>query len=339
MYRTLLNPSDHVIVQYPTYGPLFEEPAAIGCNLTFWRLRPENEWNLNISDLKQLVKPGITKMIILNNPSNPTGTHLSTQLQRQIIEVAKEHDLTIHCDEIFRPLFHVADTSPLTLVNGTTTTTNGDTTKSDIPTSFIEHATTVQYDKIIVTSSLSKVYGLSGVRIGWVVTRDPALFKKLMYYRRFSIHSSSFLDDFIGAEALSPRCRPGILRKHLNIAHTNLNLLQDFIDNHSDQCEWVRPTAGACAFIKFKGAATGKAVDGMAWGEKLMKEKGVLLSPASVCFSYDESRGKDGGLWREELEGLFRVHFTTKTETVKLGLKLLGDFLDEEKVAAGMKKL
>lgn len=284
-------------------------------------------------------------MLILNNPNNPTGTHLPTAFQREIVELAKQYDLIVHCDEIFRPLFHNADTAYLTSISNGANGTNASDTVSDtasakdIPTSLIEHADTIGYDKLIVTSSLSKCYGLSGVRIGWILTRDKEILAKMMHYRLFSMQSASVIDELIATEVLGPRCRPAILQKHLSIARTNLDLIQRFVDEHREQCEWVRPTAASTAFVKFKDAATGHPVDDVQFGKELMERKGLLISPASMCFSFDEGMGKKGEEWREEFKGRVRFHFTTRTEIVQLGLKLLGEFLDEEKIKTGVQKL
>jgi len=299
--RSLLKPGDHVICQYPVYGPLLEEPEEIGCEVSYLRLNPADNWSVDLDQLKSLIKPGTTKMLILNNPVNPTGTHLSTDVQREIIKIAKQHDLIVHSDEIFRPLFY---------------------TNADTPTSLIEHAD-LAYDKIVTTASLSKVYGLSGVRVGWITTRSQALRDEFMHYRLWSCQSLSLIDETIAAEVLSPRCRPGILQKHFDLAKANLDLIQSFIDTHGEQCEWARPTSGAVAFVKFKDHKSGEAVDDVAFCQRLAESKGVVLAPASSCFDTGDHKG--------EFKGRTRVHFTTKKETVVKGLDLLGEFLDEER--------
>jgi len=300
VHRSLLKPGDHVICQYPIYGPLLEEPKDIGCEVSCLRLDPANNWSLDLNQLNSLIKPGKTKMLILNNPNNPTGTHLSTEVQREVIKIAKQHDLIIHSDEIFRPLFYTEET----------------------PTSLIEHAD-LGYDKIVTTSSLSKAYGLSGVRVGWITTRSNALLDEFMHYRMWSCESLSLIDEAIATEVLSPRCRPGILQKHFSMAKTNLDKIQSFIDKHEEQCEWVRPTSGAVGFVKFKDHKSGKPVDDVEFCKRLVESKKLVLAPASSCFDLGDRKGEFGGRTR--------VHFTTKTETVERGLALLGEFLDEEK--------
>lgn len=165
-----------------------------------------------------------------------------------------------------------------------------------------------------------------------------------MHYRLYSMESTSILDETIATEVLSPRCRPAILKKHLDYARTNINNIQSFIDAHSDQAEWVRPTAGACAFVKFKHAKTGEAVDDVEFCKRLVAEKGVLVSPAGLCFSFDEDIDKDGGKddgeeWKREFKGRVRFHFTERPEVVTRGLELLGEFLKEEKLRLGVERL
>ncbi|KAK5946074.1 hypothetical protein PMZ80_000213 [Knufia obscura] len=298
--RSLLKAGDHVICQYPIYGPLLDEPKDIGCEMSYLRLDPADNWSLDLEQLKALIKPGKTKMLILNNPANPTGTHLSTELQREIIQIAKQHDIVIHCDEIFRPLFHTDET----------------------PASMIEHAD-LDYDKVVTTSSLSKAYGLSGVRLGWIATRSQRLMDEFTHYRMFTCQFVSTIDEAIATEVLSSRCRPAILQKHFSMAKANLDLVQSFIDEHSEQCEWVRPTAGSVGFVKFKNHRTGQPVDDIEFCKRLMDSKKVLMAPASSCFDLGDRKG--------EFEGRTRMHFTVETDTAKKALTLLGEFLDEEK--------
>lgn len=112
---TLLGPGDHVIVQYPTYGQLFEVPRRAGAEISLWRMKEEQDWKLDIEDLLPLVQAN-TKMIVLNNPANPTGSVLSTALLQGVMEVAKEHGIIVMSDEVFRPLFHTNEPPPPSLM-------------------------------------------------------------------------------------------------------------------------------------------------------------------------------------------------------------------------------
>ena len=101
----LIAPGDHVVSMYPTYGPLYEIAQGIGAEVSYWKMDPDSNWRANLDELKKLLRPS-TKMLILNNPHNPTGSVLSTSELEKIMQVASEHNITVFEDEIFRPLFH-----------------------------------------------------------------------------------------------------------------------------------------------------------------------------------------------------------------------------------------
>lgn len=129
--NTLCGPGDHVIVQYPTYGQLFEVPRRAGAEVSLWRLCEQQlhqysasgrigsgnadedsdgkgcKWGLDLDKLRGMVKAN-TKMIVLNNPGNPVGNVLSRALLDGVVEVARSVGALIICDEVFRPLFHTA---------------------------------------------------------------------------------------------------------------------------------------------------------------------------------------------------------------------------------------
>lgn len=309
--RSYLRPGDHVIVQYPIYGPCIEEPLAIGCTLSYLRLDPKNNWSLNPDDLEKLIIPGKTRMIFLNYPNNPTGTHIDAATQRAVISIAKKHDIFIHCDEIFRPFYHIGSAD-------------------EAPPSFVDHAD-LGFDKIAVTSSMSKVYGLSGIRIGWIATRSSELDTLFMNYRMFSMEVTSIIDEAVATEALSPRVRPAILKKHHAMAKQNLDAIQTLVDKYDRQIEWVRPTAGSVAFVKFKDYESGEAVDDIDFCERLVEKTGILISPGSLTFEFAEKKASD--MQQREFRGRTRVHFTATTEAVAAGVKAIAEFLDEEKAS------
>lgn len=290
----ILKPGDHVISLYPSYAQLISLPQAItGVDVPLWTLDLENQAEVNIRSLEDLIKP-TTKMVILNNPNNPTGTVLPPEIQRGIVDLAKSRGLFVVVDEIFRPLFHDPN--------------------SVLPPSFVEFSNA--YSKILVTGSLSKAWGLTGVRAGWIVTTDPELLNECQKLKLYTINSTSAIDEVVAAEALSDRCRPQILSKHLGLAQQNLDLLQSFIDRHPKSCSWVRPSAGATAFVRF--SVNGAAVDDVDFCTRLVDKTGVLLAPGTLCF------GLSG---RDDLRGYTRVHITGQPDVMRAALEALDDFL------------
>lgn len=298
VFHSLVQAGDHVICSYPIYGQLLQFPKALGCEISLWRLDQNNGWALDIEELRKLFKPS-TKLLILNNPNNPTGSFLNYEQQVQILDIAREHGVVVFVDEIFRPLFHKYE---------------GD----DIPPSFVQH----DYSKVVVTGSMSKAWGLSGLRVGWMVSRDQALRDLFINTRMYILEATSNLDEIVAAEALSERCRPFIIQQHLNYAKENLSLLDKFIAKNSDVCRWTKPTAGATAFIQFLSSATGEPEDDVDFCKSLLSSKGVLLSPGSLCFSE-----KDGA----DFKGFTRVHLTGPPSATSKTLDLIDAFLQQRR--------
>lgn len=302
--QSLIQRGDHVICLYPVYGQLVQYPAAMGAEVSHWRLREEKNWELDIEELKSLIRTGHdgkskTKMLLLNNPHNPTGTVIPTALQREIVKVCKEHDILIFSDEIFRPLFHNPASSSL---------------NAHPATSLLEHS----YDKIITTGSLSKPYGLSGIRVGWVVTTNPSLRRIFISMRQWSISSVSVIDEVIAREVLSPRCRGALLEKTLASARVNLKVLERAVEGSKGRFEFRIPAGGGTAFVKVL-SEDGNGVDDVGFCRALMEREGVLLAPGSLTF---------GGIGEGDFRGFVRVHITAPPEMFEKGMEGLQRFLE-----------
>lgn len=292
--QSLLRSGDHVIAMYPSYTQLLSVPRAIpGVELSFWELDTDNQMQTNVRFLESLIKPN-TRMIVLNNPNNPLGTTLSLGAQREIAALAHSHGLVLMVDEIFRPLFHDAGV--------------------DCPPSFVELSE--HYQNIVVTGSLSKAWGLPGARVGWIATRNPTFLAQCAEMGLYSIMALSTLDEAVATEALSDRCRPRILKKHLELARTNIGLLSDFVDQNQKVCSWTRPNAGATAFIRFYNC--GAFVDDVDFCLKLLERHGVLTAPGSRCFGLRDA---------QDFRGFVRFHLTVQQEVMQSALNELSDFV------------
>ncbi|KAK3713220.1 hypothetical protein LTR37_008653 [Vermiconidia calcicola] len=288
----LLSPGDHVVCTYPAYAALVDVPRGVGAEVSYTRLYPENDWKLDLEDLKAKLKPS-TKMIILNNPHNPTGSVLSTAEQAEIVKIASEQNIIIFTDEIFRPLFHTGDT----------------------PTSMLEHPS---YSRIVVTGSLSKTLGFPGVRIGWVATRDRKIRDTLLRVRDWTLQDISVIDKIIAMEILSERCHQQILSKNLGFARENLEVLRSFVKDNKESVSCSMPAGAATAFVKFSNPKTGEAIDDLQFCLRLKQDTGVLLSPGSLCFGPE----REG-----DFKGYVRMHITVPSKTFEEALERLRTFL------------
>lgn len=101
----LIGKGDHVICHYPTYQQLYQIPKSLGADVDYWRAEESKQWQLDIEELKGLIRPN-TRMIIINNPNNPSGAILPKATLDMLIQVGEEHDIIIMADEVYRPLFH-----------------------------------------------------------------------------------------------------------------------------------------------------------------------------------------------------------------------------------------
>ena len=286
----LVGKGDHVICHYPTYQQLYEVPKTLGAEVDLWRAKAESKWQLNIEELKGLKRPN-TKMIIINNPQNPTGAVIPKPMLDWLIQIAEEHNLIIMADEVYRPLFHSISPG-----------------SSDFPPSVLS----LPYTRVIATGSLSKAYSLAGIRVGWIASRSSELIEACAQARDYTTISVSQLDDQIAAYALSQGCIHGLLGRNIKLAQQNLATLDDFVENFRWACEWIKPVAGTTAFIKF--SKMGQEVDDVVFCEKLIGETGVMLCPGSRCFG-------------QEFKGYVRFGFCCETHVLDEGLEKLREFM------------
>ncbi|KAH6714620.1 putative aspartate aminotransferase [Leptodontidium sp. MPI-SDFR-AT-0119] len=284
---TLIGPGDHVICEHPTYQQLYDVPKSLGAEVSLWKLRRERMYIPDLEDLKELVKDN-TKIIIINNPNNPTGSTTPRSVLQALVDFAKERNIIILSDEVYRPLFHgISPTDP------------------ELPPSIVSFG----YAKTISTGSMSKAYSLAGIRIGWIASRDRLIIEAIASARDYTTISVSQLDDQVAAYALSAPVLQSLLGRNIKLATTNVALLEEFVDKWSNVCSWVKPTSGTTALMKFE--KDGKPVEDVQFCIDVLERTKVMFLPASKCFG-------------EEFKGSVRIGFVCETEVLQEGLKQLG---------------
>lgn len=229
-----------------------------------------------------------------SNPQNPTGAVLPKSLLTKIIDLARERDIIIFSDEVYRPLFH--GISPI---------------DKDFPPSILS----MGYPKTIATGSLSKAYALAGLRVGWLASRSKDLVEKCFKARDYTSISVSKLDQAVASFALSPDTIHSLLSRNIQLAKTNLELLERFIIKHDEYCSYVKPVAGTTAFVKFE--REGKPIDAEKFCKALQEKTGVFFLPGDVGFGHD-------------FKGYVRMGYVNRTEVVKEGLEELRKFMRRE---------
>lgn len=132
------------------------------------------------------------------------------------------------------------------------------------------------------TGSLSKAYGLPGVRVGWVVSRNATLLRKILVARDYTTISVSQLDDSVAAYALSREVRPNLLKRNLELCKESIAVLDEFV-RRNKRCRWTKPQGGGTGFIQILGD-DGQPVDDYEVGLQIVKEQGLLVVPCGFCF-------------------------------------------------------
>ncbi len=249
-YNALIAATDHVIVESPCYESAFEVARCTGASVSRWERRFETGWAHDLTALESLIQKN-TKAIYINTPHNPTGTNMTLETLKAVLDLARERSIYVFCDEVYRELEHQPQTR--------------------LP------AACDLYENAISLGSISKAYGLPGLRLGWYASRNPKLLKAARDYKDYTTICSSAPSEFLADLAL--RHRDILLERNLGLVQHNLPLLEAFMTRHSSLFSWVKPTASPIAFPRLEVA------DVAAFCETVALEAGVLLLPGAV---YDQ---------------------------------------------------
>lgn len=287
LFYSLIGPQDHVVCVYPAYQQLYGVPQSLGAEVTLWKLKKTNGFIPDVTELALLVRNN-TKMIVLNNPNNPTGATIPKAVLGSIVEFAKARGIIVLCDEVYRPLFH-------SLSEGETA-----------PPSILSFG----YEKAISTSSMSKAWSLAGIRLGWIATRDKDIIEAVAEARDYTAISVGQLDDQVASYALSDAVRPGLISRNMRLARTNLEMLDRFVQEHSGVSNWVKPTAGTTAFVQFTNK--GRPVDDEAFCLDVLDKTKAMFLPGKKCFGH----GKD-------FDGYVRIGYVNETDVLREALEKL----------------
>lgn len=242
-----LSPGDHVVVQAPYYQSLGEVAQAIGAEVSLWEGNPERGWKLELEVLKSALTTR-TKLVVVNFPHNPTGFLPSLGFIQELSALSDQHGFIVFSDEVYRGL----ELDP----------------KDQIP-AFVD-----LNERAVSLGVMSKTYGLAGLRIGWVATRNKSIFEELAAFKDYTTVCNSAPSEFLAALAL--RHSEVILQRNLQIICDNIERLDLFFHSHTDLFHWHRPKAGPIAFPRLlDGSVEEFCAD-------LVKKEGVLLLPGTL---------------------------------------------------------
>lgn len=274
LFYSLIEPGDRVISVTPTYQQLYSIPSSFGAEVVLLPLRPEEGWLPNLDALRRLAADG-AKMICINNPNNPTGALMEDSLLEQIVEIARSAGAYLLCDEVYRGLNQ----------DGSKTASVADL-----------------YEKGISIGSMSKVFSMAGLRLGWIATRDKAALDACLSHRDYSLISCGMLDEQIAALALANKEK--LLERNIALIRENLRILLDWAaeDPHFSL---LPPKAGTTALVQYDLAP--ESVD---FCRGLLEQAGVLVVPGD-CFGQKKS---------------FRIGYACAPDVLREGLRLLSAY-------------
>lgn len=247
--QSLLEKGDEVIVLEPSYQSLQEIPRALGCRVVGWPLTVRGgRWYLDLDFLEAAITPR-TRMVIVNFPHNPTGYLPDIKTFTELLSLVEERNLYLFSDEIYRMLEHE-------------------------PARRLPAA--ADYNSLAVSlGGLSKAFGLPGLRIGWLATRDAEARQKFVVMKDYTSICSSAPSEILGIIAL--RAKERIVRDKLALVLENLQLARDFFRKHRTMFQWLEPQAGTTAFPRL---TADKPVEQFC--RELVEQKNVMLLPGDV---------------------------------------------------------
>jgi aspartate/methionine/tyrosine aminotransferase len=265
----LLSSDDHLVVVRPNYATNIETPRAIGCAISFVDLTFENGFSLDFDQLIAAITPK-TKLISVTCPHNPTGTMMTHADLLRLAEIAESRNVLLLVDETYRDLA-LTTTLPLAASLG-------------------RH--------VVSVSSLSKAYGVPGIRVGWIITTDPTLQTLFLAAKEQISICGSVINEWV-AEAILER-RVAFLNSTLPQWRRRLDRIASWI-SQDDRLEWVRPSGGVVCFPRMKSDPPG-GTD--AFYRRLLENHGTYVGPGH-WFEMSDRHFRLGFAWptAEELEG------------------------------------
>ena len=244
--RTLLSAGDEIVIMLPNYMQIWGIAKNHDLNVKTFHLREEDGWAPDLSELESVVTPN-TKLIAICNPNNPTGRILTETEMDKIVTCAERVGAWLLADEVYRGATRVSDEENPSFYG--------------------------RYDKVLAIGSMSKAYGLPGLRIGWVVGPVDTL-DEIWARHEYTTISATMLSNKLAAIALSPEVRPRLLQRTRGYIRRGYPVLQEWMNSHTNMFTLTPPDAAAIAFIRYH-----LKVNSTVFVERLCREKSVFIVP------------------------------------------------------------
>ena len=241
----LIEPGDAVAMMLPNYLQLWGHTQNLGAQVRGFRLHEDRGWAPDPDEIRAAIAPG-TKLVVVTNPHNPTGSILADSMRRVILERTAEVGAWLLADEVYIGAER-----------------DGQTTKSFWGS----------YDRLVCVAGLSKAYGLPGLRIGWLVA-PASLVADAWAGHDYTTIGPSGATDHLAALALEPAVRERLLGRTRGILRQNYPVLETWLRGFGDTFAWIPPRAGAICFTRYRPAMPGEELV-----ERVRAAENTLLVP------------------------------------------------------------
>jgi aspartate/methionine/tyrosine aminotransferase len=269
----MVEPGDRVVILTPTYGQTPGLAAGLGAEVVTFELEEARGWHPPPGAGPDSITPG-TKLVVVTNPNNPTGSRLTSEAMDEIVAAAELAGAWILADEVYRGAE----------LDGTETSSFWGRT-----------------DRVVVSGSLSKAYGLPGLRLGWLV--GPAVEMEGLWGRKdYTTICPAALSDFLGQAALRSDVRARLLARARDLLRTNRSLVAELVAALDGILSWHPPAAGAISYLRYAMDSNSTRL-----AEQLRQEHDVLVVPG-------DHFGMDGYL---------RIGYGVETEELRAALARL----------------
>lgn len=264
----------NVVLPSPGFPANTALAESLGIAVRSYSLRAENQFRIDPDEIRQLVDRH-TRLLLVNSPHNPTGAVLSDQEMESLHDFCEGRGVQFVSDQVYHPIYHGTETR----------------TAARLP-----HAT--------VISDFSKAFCLSGLRIGWIVDRDPRRRERYLNARNYFTITANVFGERLATLAVQHSTE--IYARAREVARQNLALLDSIFARHADLLHWVRPSGGMTAFPRLN---TGENTRDFC---RRLVSRGVLMVPGD-CFGQPSH---------------FRLGFAASGERFPLAIERFADFLE-----------
>ncbi len=242
--QTILQSGDEMVVMVPNYMQVWGIGRNYGCRVKTFHLREGRGWAPDLDELNDKVSDE-TKLIAVCNPNNPTGAILTEEEMDEIVVAADRVGAWLLADEVYSGAERLTDEQTLSFWG--------------------------RYDRVLATNSLSKAYGLPGLRVGWVVA--PRSMRDAIWRRHeYTTITTTMLSNKLAAAALLPAVRPGLMQRVRGYIRRGYSILEEWLARHEETFSLVPPQAAAIAFPRYH-----LDVNSSELVVRLIREKSVLV--------------------------------------------------------------